>query len=85
VPLGATGQVVLSLSASGDLDLPAERFDQAAGMLRRLDPRTLRRVVAEHYLDLYNDTWCQDDEDLDLDGFVCVSRRPALISTRSAS
>jgi hypothetical protein len=78
VPLGVTDQVVLSLSASGDPDVPAERFDEAAGILRRLDPRTVRRVVAEHYLELYNDTWCQDDEDLDHDGF-CARITPTSV------
>jgi len=78
VPLGGTDQVVLSLSVNGDTDVPAERFDDAARILRRLDPRTLRRIVAEHYLELYNDIWCQDDEDLDHDGF-CARITPTSI------
>ncbi len=79
VPLGGTDQVVLSLSMNGDPDVPAERFDEAAGILRRLDPRTLRRVVAEHYLELYNDTWCQDDdEELDHAGF-CARITPTSV------
>lgn len=80
VPLGGSDQVVLTLSVYGDPDLPAGRFDEAAGVLRRLDPRALRRSVAEYYLDLYNDTWCQDDDDEDLDheGF-CARIRPTSV------
>jgi hypothetical protein len=76
VPLGRTDQVMLSVN--GNPDVPAERFDEAAGILRRLDSQHLRRVVAEHYLELYNDTWCQDDEDLDHDAF-CARIAPTSI------
>jgi hypothetical protein len=78
VPLGGTDQVVLSLATNGDPDLPAARLDEAARILGRLDPQILRRTVAEHYLDLYNDTWCQDDEDLDHDGF-CARITPTSV------
>lgn len=59
-------------------DVPAERFDEAADILGRLDPQTLRRVVAEDYLELYNDTWSQGDEDLDHDGF-CARATPTSV------
>jgi hypothetical protein len=75
VPLGGVEPVALTLTVSGEPELPAERFDEAAAVLRRLDPRILRRLVAEHYLELYNDTWCQDDdEELDEAGFMARIR-----------
>jgi len=71
VPLGDTDQVMLTLPWNGYPDVPVARFDDAAATLRRLDPGTLRRVVAEDYLELYNGTWRQDDdEELDQDGFI---------------
>ncbi len=69
MPFGDADQVMVSVWVTGDEEVPAQRFDEAAGILGRLDPQALRRVVAEGYLDLYNDTWSQDDEDLDHDGF----------------
>jgi hypothetical protein len=78
VPLGETDQVILYVSAIGDPDVRAERFDEAAGVLGRLDPGTLRRAVAEAYLDLYNDLWSEDEEDLDHDGF-CARIKPTSV------
>jgi hypothetical protein len=61
---------LVSLTVNGEPDLPADRFDETAGLLSRLDPRALRHEVAEYYLELYNDTWRQDgDDELDSDQF----------------
>lgn len=71
VPLGDGEEVTVALTATSDLDIPADRLDQVVALLRRLDPQAMRRVVAEEYLELYNDTWREeDDEALGLDGFV---------------
>lgn len=70
IALAGGDQVMLTLSISAEPDLPAERFDEAAETLRRLDARSLRQLVAEELLELYNDTWRQDgNAELDLDGF----------------
>lgn len=56
-----------------------ERLDEAAGVLGRLDPGALRDAVAERYLVLYNDVWCDEDEGdepVDHDGF-CARIAPA--------
>lgn len=78
MPLGGVDQVMVSVWANRVQDVPAERFDEAADILGRLDPQTLRCVVAEDYLELYNDTWSQDDEDLDYDGF-CARITPTSV------
>jgi hypothetical protein len=71
VPLGDADEVVVALAVDSDLDIPVERLDEAAAIVRRLDPQTLRGAVAEQYLEVYNDTWRQDDDDeLDRDGFI---------------
>jgi hypothetical protein len=71
VPLGDADQVIIAVAVSSDLDIPVERLDEAAAIVRRLDLQNLRGAVAEEYLGLYNDTWRQDDDDeLDHDGFI---------------
>jgi hypothetical protein len=71
VPLGATDEVTVALTVTDDLDVPAGRLDQVAAIVRRLDPRALRGAVADDYLEVYNDTWRQDDDEaLDRGGFV---------------
>jgi hypothetical protein len=71
VPLGDADHVTVAVLVSSEEDIPVERLDKAAAILGRLDPRLLRGAVAEDYLELYNDTWRQDDDpELDQDGFV---------------
>lgn len=71
VPLGETDEVTVALAATSDLDVSSDRLDQVATIVRRVDPRALRGAIAEDYLELYNDTWRQDDDEaLDRAGFI---------------
>jgi hypothetical protein len=79
VPLGGTDRVEVVLSVLDESDLPAGRLDEVAATAARLDPRALRHIVADDLLDLHNDTWCQDDDEiLDRDGFL-ARIRPTLV------
>ncbi|MFF5225945.1 GNAT family N-acetyltransferase [Dactylosporangium sp. NPDC000521] len=69
--LGGTDEVALCLTPIGGVDDDqGPLFDTAADVVRRLDPHALRRAVAEACLELYNDTWRQDDVELDEAAFT---------------
>jgi len=71
VPLGGTDEVTVAVAVTSDADIPVERLDEVAAMLRRLDPQALRGAVADDYLEVYNDTWREDDDEaLDPAGFA---------------
>ncbi|MEV4132148.1 GNAT family N-acetyltransferase [Dactylosporangium sp. NPDC049742] len=71
VRLAGTDEVTLVLTPiAGVDDGQGPLFDTAAGVVRRLDPHALRRTVAEACLELYNNTWRQDDAELDEPAFT---------------
>jgi hypothetical protein len=74
VPLGDADRVEVAVAVDGDEDIPVERLDEVAAIVRRLDPQALRGAVAEQYLELYNDTWRQDGDELDHREFVARIR-----------
>jgi hypothetical protein len=71
VPLAGTDEVTVAVAVTSDADVPVDRLDEVAAIVRRLDPQALRLAVADDYLEVYNDTWREeDDEALDRAGFA---------------
>ena len=74
VPLGDADRVEVAVAVDSDEDIPVERLDEVAAIVRRLDPQALRDAVAEQYLELYNDGWRQDRDELSHGEFVARIR-----------
>jgi hypothetical protein len=68
----------VALSICAEDNAPDALFDDAARVLSTLDADAVKRFAADQMLDLYNDTWSEDEDDIDAAEFVSRLKPGAL-------
>jgi hypothetical protein len=58
------------LSVPADDDVADSRFDGVASVLAGLEADAVKAFIASQLLELYNDTWSEQEDDIEADDFV---------------